>query len=429
MRCLRSVIAWGAVLFCTASAGPTQTSEDGALTRQRLQFLATAAEATRLRDNRYPALNELNRMTQLLVTAYVRDLPYRDEWGTPFRYTLEGDGKHLTIASAGPNRVFEDCGDDLAMRDGRMICPQSGAPVVIEPSAIDRWAAKLTMRDMGELWVAIEGYKSAHGTLPRDLAAAASEAGSHSIDPFPWRDAWGLRYGYELAGGGYRISSGNGDVVYDGTRFLRAPRGLAAALFWLVWPSQVYEPLFLRTGVDHHIREEEVLETTPAGRVSFLVVVEAPVDDADVEHPEVRANQAPGYFDHRPAPNLEIAARRIDGENSPATVRVVSSGGGGSEREAMCEVSIDLLGSAEERQERMRAFFAQAAETLKLAPSQAAALSRGFDDMYVRNPPGLWEISVSYKPSSGAYAGQTLRRRFRLHVAPGPDSLDLIFHH
>ena len=95
----------------------------------------------------------------------------------------------------------------------------------------------------------------------------------------------------------------------------------------------------------------------------------------------------------------------------------------------MRDVSIDLLGSAEARQARLRAFFARATEALKLPPSQAAAVSQRFDDMYVANPPGLWEISVSYKPSSGAYAGQTLRRRFGVHVAPGPDSLDLIEQH
>jgi hypothetical protein len=349
-------------------------ADAGALTIERLRILATAAEAMRLRDARYPPLEELDNGNLLIVMAYIRDQPYRDAWGKEFRFTLSDDSKHLTIRSAGPNRKFESCGDDLATRDGKSICPAS-ASVVLSAASIQRYAAKLTMRELGAIWAAIYGYQHAHGALPSSLDAVKSEAVNYSVDPFPERDAWGKPYRYELAADRrhYLISSGDGTIAYDGTTYVRGPRGLAGALDWMVWPSEVRPTMQLK--INRPLADSEVIEA-PNGRLGFAVTITAPVDDADVEHPEVQAtNLAPGYFAQHPEPNVFITTRLVSaaaGEAAP--LPITTAGGGGSASEQVREISLQLPGS------------------------------------------GLWEIIADYKPKSGAYAGQTLTRQFRAHV-------------
>jgi hypothetical protein len=411
-------------LFVVLTYSTGQAEESGALTLERLRLLATAAEAMRLRDGVYPPRDEIDNLTILIVSAYVRDQPYRDEWGTPFRYVLSADRKHLTIASAGANRTFETCGDDLAMRDGVGSCPASHGLSVI-PASVQRVAAKLTMMEMRAISSAISGYQYAHGALPHDLATVGLEAAHYSVDPFPTRDAWGGAYRYELDAGGrrYRIFSGRDAIIYDGMTFDRAPRGLALALDRLVWPDHVRPTMRIVTGADHTVADSDVVELARAGRLSVRVVVTAPADDADVEPPEVDAvNQAAGYFDHHRGPNVFVSGRRIDsGGDGVATVRIYSSGGGGSETDEESDVSVELRDTEEARRARIKEFLARFGQGLLTTKVNTAT----FDEIYVANPPGTYEMTIEYRPSSGAYAGQVLARHFRVHVAPGPDTLDL----
>jgi hypothetical protein len=325
----------------------------------------------RLRDTRYPPLEELDNFNVLLVTAYLRDQPYRDEWGTEFRFTLSEDRRHLSIRSAGPNRKFESCGDDLATRDGKSICPAS-ASVVLNVASIQRYAAKLTMRELGAISSAISGYRHAHGVMPSTLDAVKNEAANYSVDPFPEREAWGKPYRYEPASDRYLVSSGDGAIAYDGTRYVRGPRGLAGALAWLVWPSELRPTMQLK--IDRPLVDSEVIES-PNGAVGFSVTIMAPCDDADVERPEVGAvNLGDGYFEQHPGPNLFITARLLNAPGDAARLPVNTAGGGGSEYEQVRTIGLQLPGS------------------------------------------GMWEVIADYKPATGAYAGQTLTRRFRVHV-------------
>lgn len=411
-----------AVLLLLLAAAPSALGADAAaLTRERLLLLSTAASAIRLRDGRYPDRQTIDQLTIEVVPAHVRDLPYRDGWGNAFRYSITNDHSHLTIESAGPNGRFESCGDDLAMRDGVSVCPASGA-LAADPESVQRAAARLTMIELRAIWSEVEVYRHEHHALPTDLEAVVRNG--PNLSPFPRRDAWGRPYRYEIAADGYRLSDGAGDIVYEGLRFSKAPRGLDKVLDQLSWDNDVHPaPLRIEIG-NHAVESSDVIEMTRAAPLSLEVVVTAPLDDGDVEDPHVRAaNIDMRYADQYPKANVAVTVVDSDGHTVP--LRITSSGGGGSETERWCSAAIELRESDAVRLARIKQVFA---DMLKRAGSSVTAEKLPpMDDLYVANPPGTYHVTVAYQPSGGAFGGKVLIQKFNTHVRPGPDSLQRAF--
>src|SRR5215213_12034254 len=98
-----------------------------------LRTIATAVEARATDTNEYPVV-DLQGLQGLLVPTYLRTMPEKDPWGTPYVYV--GNGEQYRIVSAGadkrfewsarqfdPNemepRISEDADADIVFQDGR----------------------------------------------------------------------------------------------------------------------------------------------------------------------------------------------------------------------------------------------------------------------------------------------------------------------
>lgn len=73
-----------------------------------MRSVATAIEAyaTDRDDSTYPR-GEYEALGRQLVPVYMKTIPAKDMWGTPFAYVVSADGQHYRIVSAGADLKFE----------------------------------------------------------------------------------------------------------------------------------------------------------------------------------------------------------------------------------------------------------------------------------------------------------------------------------
>ena len=72
-----------------------------------LRTVATAAEAYATDENKYPAVKSYGDLKPILSPTYVRELPEKDSWGTPYMYVVSADGQHYRFVSAGADKRFD----------------------------------------------------------------------------------------------------------------------------------------------------------------------------------------------------------------------------------------------------------------------------------------------------------------------------------
>lgn len=175
--------------------------------------------------------------------------------------------------------------------------------------------------------------------------------------------------------------------------------------------------------------------------VALEVCIRANKVEDRFEQPQIRAlNQHPEFFANRPPPNIEITLRRVlpnglpdSGEAMP--FRVNSSGGGKDLEVYFVNVDLDML---EEKAVRLRKagqfvewmlaqFPADAQSRLLAAPAGRQRLIEHFEESYINNPPGDYEITARYTPTTAEnWKGTLVSAPARLRVVNAGDFFDVI---
>jgi len=70
--------------------------------------IRTTVEAYAVDHHRYPPAATIEELRPLVEPVYIRTMPMKDAWGTPFIYRVSQDGQSYTIASAGSDRKFDE---------------------------------------------------------------------------------------------------------------------------------------------------------------------------------------------------------------------------------------------------------------------------------------------------------------------------------
>src|SRR6476469_8555212 len=111
-----------------------------------LRSVATAAEAYATDENKYPAVSSFSGLAPILSPVYIKTMPEKDAWGTPYLYVVSSDGQHYRFVSAGadkhfdfnattiamlpensPGKASENLDDDIIFEDGRFIQYPAGS--------------------------------------------------------------------------------------------------------------------------------------------------------------------------------------------------------------------------------------------------------------------------------------------------------------
>ncbi len=101
-------------------------------TMKDLRAVATAIESYATDENHYPKVSSYSGLKAILSPTYIRDLPEKDGWGTPYRYSVSPDGQHYRLVSAGADHQFEGGSDTIATFD------EKTRPPVLRSTSLDR---------------------------------------------------------------------------------------------------------------------------------------------------------------------------------------------------------------------------------------------------------------------------------------------------
>lgn len=89
-------------------------------TKVDLRALSTAAEAYFTDHAEYPQAKTIEELRAKLSPEYLKTVPMKDAWGTPFAYrATRGRSGHYRIVSAGPDRKFDPTSLDLRKRPAK----------------------------------------------------------------------------------------------------------------------------------------------------------------------------------------------------------------------------------------------------------------------------------------------------------------------
>jgi hypothetical protein len=168
----------------------------------------------------------------------------------------------------------------------------------------------------------------------------------------------------------------------------------------------------------------QLVEVANHDRIQLEVCIRARTVADRFEQPEIQAlNQHPDYFRNRPPANITLTVQRlVDGRKEPMPFRINSSGGGKNLAVHYVNADIDML---EDRGARLAKAALlvdwmatqipsdQRSRLLQAAPEKLAAY---FEEQYINNPPGEYEITARYTPTTpdnwrGALASSPLRIR------------------
>jgi hypothetical protein len=149
--------------FFIRSAGPDQVSgtADDLVARDRthaeLNAIAMMAEVERTGHGVYPE-------------SLVKASAIRDQWGSPYRYEVQGHGAGFVVTSAGADRQFGSA-DDVSAPDA-------------------------TTADLRSISTALNAYLSDSQPLPSDFSAVVSVIQPRYIRQSPRVDVWGTQFDY-----------------------------------------------------------------------------------------------------------------------------------------------------------------------------------------------------------------------------------------
>jgi hypothetical protein len=148
-------------------------------------------------------------------------------------------------------------------------------------------------------------------------------------------------------------------------------------------------------------------------------------------------NQHPDFFKERPGPTIALEVTRVGtDEREPLPVRIFSSGQGYGDGVHYLSVSIDILEPQAVRENRLNQFISQFRELAAASGlSGAGAMDESarlqgmqtyFDEAYIGNPPGLYNLKAVFQPDPAIAQGKTLTVSAVVRVLDGPDSLELL---
>ena len=159
-------------------------------------------------------------------------------------------------------------------------------------------------------------------------------------------------------------------------------------------------------------------------RIHLQICIRARNVAEKLEQPEVPAlNQAPGYFEHRPGPNVALSIKRVVGnERQDVPFRLNSSGLGKDLAIYWVDADIDILEEKAVRQQKAEQFVAWMVSQpggerqSQLLQRNKGSLASYFEEQYINNPPGDYEITAKYTPTTaengkGALASTPIRIR------------------
>ena len=148
-------------------------------------------------------------------------------------------------------------------------------------------------------------------------------------------------------------------------------------------------------------------------------------------------NQHPDFFKERPGPTVSLEVTRVGtNERELLPVRIFSSGQGYGNGVHYLSVSIDILEAQTIRQNRLSQFISQFRELAAASGfSGAGAMNESarlqgmqtyFDEAYISNPPGPYNLKAVFQPDPAVAQGRTLTASAVVRVLDGPDSLELL---
>lgn len=226
------------------------------------------------------------------------------------------------------------------------------------------------------------------------------------------------------------------------------PGNLTTGLFGALlaagfWPAPAQQPPYLyftvttKEGKQLRAGRDPILVPNNE-RIRLEICLQARTVEEDFEQLEIQAlNQHPDYFKNRPGPNVTLKVRRLDGEAATEMpFRVNSSGLGKNMTVHYVNADIDILEDKTQRLEKARLFTEWlAAEVKKQTPSGAShvlASARSadlmipmFEQQYINNPPGDYEVVARYAPTPAArYWRSPLAARLRITVIQSGDAFE-----
>lgn len=147
-------------------------------------------------------------------------------------------------------------------------------------------------------------------------------------------------------------------------------------------------------------------------------------------------NQHPDFFKERPGPTVSLEVRRVGtNERELLPIRIFSSGQGYGNGVHYLSVSIDILDQESVRQNRLDQFASQLRELAQASGfSAAGAMNESarlqgrspFNELYISNPPGVYDLRAVFQPDRAVAQGRTLTASALVRVLDGPDSLELL---
>jgi len=146
-------------------------------------------------------------------------------------------------------------------------------------------------------------------------------------------------------------------------------------------------------------------------------------------------NQHPDFFKERPGPTVSLEVRRVGtNERELLPIRTFSSGQGYGDGVHYLSVSIDILEPESVRQNKLDQFTKELWELAQASGFSAGAMNESaklqgrspFDELYISNPPGVYDLRAVFQPDPAVAQGRTLTAFALVRVLDGPDSLELI---
>jgi hypothetical protein len=175
--------------------------------------------------------------------------------------------------------------------------------------------------------------------------------------------------------------------------------------------------------------------------IALEVCIRAGKVEDQFEQPQIQAlNQHPEYFAHRPPPNITLTLHRVLPGGRPGSMeampfRVNSSGGGKDLAVYFVNVDLDMLEERAVRLQKAGEFvewmLAQSPDDARShlleTPAAKQRLIEHFEESYINNSPGDYEITARYTPTtSDNWKGTLVSAPARLRVVNAGDFFDVI---
>src|SRR5258708_3970348 len=197
--------------------------------------------------------------------------------------------------------------------------------------------------------------------------------------------------------------------------------------------------LYFRLNTSHGMQTLDPAQAAQVPRnkvIALEVCIRASKVEDEFEQPQIRAlNQPSDYFANRPPPNISLALLRVlPGGAQDVAFRVNSSGGGKDLAVYFVNVDLDMLEEkavrlqkAEKFVEWMLAQSPDARSHLLATPAARQRLIEHFEESYINNPPGDYEITARYTPTTPEnWKGTLVSATTRLRVVNAGDLFDVI---